>query len=97
MLLSISVVMYVLIMIPLGLYASRKVKSTGDYVLAGRSLPFYMALATVFATWFGSESILLERARSLQRVAFLMLLRILLELLFVLLLPGFSFIESFII
>ncbi len=58
MLLSISVVMYVLIMIPLGLYASRKVKSTGDYVLAGRSLPFYMALATVFATWFGSESIL---------------------------------------
>lgn len=45
-------------MIPIGLYASRRVKSTGDYVLAGRSLPFYMALATVFATWFGSESIL---------------------------------------
>jgi SSS family solute:Na+ symporter len=34
------------------------VKNTGDYVLAGRSLPFYMALATVFATWFGSESLL---------------------------------------
>ncbi|MEN9881244.1 MAG: hypothetical protein RLZZ308_427 [Candidatus Parcubacteria bacterium] len=50
--------LYVLIMIPIGLYASRKVRSTGDYVLAGRSLPFYMALATVFATWFGSESIL---------------------------------------
>ena len=27
-------------------------------MLAGRSLPFYMALSTVFATWFGSESIL---------------------------------------
>lgn len=58
MILGISVVLYVLIMIPIGLYASRKVKNTGDYVLAGRSLPFYMALATVFATWFGSESIL---------------------------------------
>jgi SSS family transporter len=58
MLLSLAVGLYVLIMIPIGLYASRKVKSTGDYVLAGRSLPFYMALATVFATWFGSESIL---------------------------------------
>lgn len=58
MLLAVSVILYVLIMIPVGLYASRKVKNTGDYVLAGRSLPFYMALATVFATWFGSESIL---------------------------------------
>ncbi len=58
MILAISVIAYVLIMIPIGLYASRKVKNTGDYVLAGRSLPFYMALATVFATWFGSESIL---------------------------------------
>lgn len=58
MILGISVIIYVLIMIPIGLYASRKVKNTGDYVLAGRSLPFYMALATVFATWFGSESIL---------------------------------------
>ncbi len=53
-----AVIAYVLIMLPIGIYASRKVKNTGDYVLAGRSLPFYMALATVFATWFGSESIL---------------------------------------
>jgi Na+/proline symporter len=58
MILALSVVAYVLVMIPIGLYASRKVRSTGDYVLAGRSLPFYMALATVFATWFGSESVL---------------------------------------
>ncbi len=58
MILSLAVLGYLLVMLPIGLYASRKVKSTGDYVLAGRSLPFYMALATVFATWFGSESIL---------------------------------------
>lgn len=58
MILALSVIAYVLVMLPVGLYASRKVKNTGDYVLAGRSLPFYMALATVFSTWFGSESIL---------------------------------------
>ncbi len=49
---------YAIIMIGIGVYASRKVKNSEDYVLAGRSLPFYMALSTVFATWFGSESIL---------------------------------------
>lgn len=58
MLVQIAVIGYVLIMLLIGIYASRKVKNTNDYVLAGRSLPFYMALATVFATWFGSESIL---------------------------------------
>lgn len=45
-------------MIAIGVIAARKVKNSEDYVLAGRSLPFYMALSTVFATWFGSESIL---------------------------------------
>lgn len=49
---------YAVIMILIGVYAARKVKNSEDYVLAGRSLPFYMALSTVFATWFGSESIL---------------------------------------
>jgi SSS family transporter len=58
MIIAISVIAYVLLMLPIGLYAGKKVRSSNDYVLAGRSLPFYMALATVFATWFGSESIL---------------------------------------
>lgn len=49
---------YTILMILIGVWAARKVKNSEDYVLAGRSLPFYMALSTVFATWFGSESIL---------------------------------------
>jgi Na+/proline symporter len=32
-------------MILIGVYAARKVKNSEDYVLAGRSLPFYMALS----------------------------------------------------
>jgi SSS family transporter len=50
--------LYTVLMLGIGVYAARKVKNSEDYVLAGRSLPFYMALSTVFATWFGSESIL---------------------------------------
>lgn len=58
MLVAILVLTYIAIMLPFGLYARKKVATSSDYVLAGRSLPFYMALATVFATWFGSESII---------------------------------------
>jgi SSS family solute:Na+ symporter len=58
MIIPLSILGYAIIMILIGVYAARKVKNSEDYVLAGRSLPFYMALSTVFATWFGSESIL---------------------------------------
>lgn len=52
------VLIYMLMMIPIGIYASRKIKSSQDYALAGRRLPFSMAMATVFATWFGYETFL---------------------------------------
>lgn len=58
MLVQYAVIGYVLLMLPIGLYARHKVRSSKDFVLAGRTLPFYMTLATVFATWFGSETIL---------------------------------------
>ena len=32
--------------------------SAKDYLVAGRSLPLYMNVATVFATWFGAETVL---------------------------------------
>lgn len=55
---GLFVLIYLVCMIPISFYASRYVKNTQDFVLAGRNLPFYMALATVFATWLGSDSIL---------------------------------------
>lgn len=50
--------MYLLVSIAIGIYAARRVHGSTDYVLAGRSLPIYIATATVFATWFGSETVL---------------------------------------
>ncbi len=52
------VVLYLLVTIAIGLWAARRVHNSKDYVLAGRSLPLYMNTATVFATWFGAESVL---------------------------------------
>src|SRR6185295_17239558 len=42
----------------IGLWAARRVHDSKDYIVAGRSLPLYMNTATVFATWFGAESVL---------------------------------------
>ena len=52
------VVLYLLVTIGIGLWAARRVHNSKDYVVAGRSLPLYMTAATVFATWFGAETVL---------------------------------------
>ena len=57
MLLSFIVV-YLSISIAIGLYAARRVHNTADYAVAGRSLPLAVVIATTFATWFGSETVL---------------------------------------
>ena len=52
------VVLYLLVTISIGLLAARRVHNAKDYMVAGRSLPLYMNVATVFATWFGAETVL---------------------------------------
>ena len=52
------VVLYMAVTIAIGLWAARRVHNSKDYLVAGRSLPLYMSVATVFATWFGAETVL---------------------------------------
>jgi solute:Na+ symporter, SSS family len=52
------VVAYLLVTIAIGLLAARRVHGAKDFLVAGRSLPLYMNVATVFATWFGAETVL---------------------------------------
>ena len=52
------VILYWVISVGIGLYAARYVDSSADFAVAGRSLPMYVVTATVFATWFGSETVL---------------------------------------
>jgi SSS family transporter len=49
---------YLMVTIAIGLLAARRVHNSKDYMVAGRSLPLYMNVATVFATWFGAETVL---------------------------------------
>jgi solute:Na+ symporter, SSS family len=53
-----SILLYVLFSIAVGIYASKKVKNSNDYMLAGKSLPMTLATTALFATWFGSETIM---------------------------------------
>jgi solute:Na+ symporter, SSS family len=52
------VILYLVISIGVGMYAATRVHTSRDYVVAGRHLPIYIVTATVFATWFGSETVL---------------------------------------
>ena len=52
------VVLYLLLSIAIGLYASTRVHNARDFVVAGRNLPLPVVTATVFATWFGAETVL---------------------------------------
>ncbi|NTV96499.1 MAG: sodium:solute symporter [Thiobacillus sp.] len=52
------VILYLVVSIGIGIYAATKVHTAKDYIAAGRSLPIYIVMAMVFATWFGAETVL---------------------------------------
>ena len=60
------IVAYLVVSIAIGLYAATRVKNTADYAVAGRSLPLAVVIATTFATWFGSETVLGAPAKFVQ-------------------------------
>ncbi|WP_128545465.1 sodium:solute symporter family protein [Larkinella soli] len=53
-----AIALYLLSNIAVGAWAARKVTTSQDFVLAGRSLPLVLAASATFATWFGSETIM---------------------------------------
>jgi SSS family transporter len=56
-LLLFSIIAYLVLTVLVGVWASRRVKTSGDFMLAGRSLPISLSAAALFATWFGSETV----------------------------------------
>lgn len=50
----------------IGLYSTRFIKSSNDFCLAGRHLPFFLCSSTMFSTWFGAETIVGASAEFLQ-------------------------------
>jgi len=52
------VILYLVASIGIGLFAATKVRDAADYITAGRTLPMFIVVAMVFATWFGAETVL---------------------------------------
>lgn len=61
-----SIILYLLVTIGIGFWAARKVKGSGDFLLAGRSLPIMLSTSALFATWFGSETVFGASSRFLE-------------------------------
>jgi solute:Na+ symporter, SSS family len=57
-LIIVGIVVFFLIRLAIGYYASRKVNTTVDYIVAGRRLPIYLAGASIMATWFAAETLM---------------------------------------
>src|SRR3954465_7680231 len=52
------VVLYLVGTLGIGVWAGTRIKNTGDFAIAGRSLPLIMVVTTTFATWFGAETVM---------------------------------------
>ncbi len=53
----VTVITYLVLLIGVSLYKSRTVKTDEDFMVAGRSVPVYMLVATLVCTWIGSGSL----------------------------------------
>jgi SSS family transporter len=51
-----GIALYVLSMLFVGVWVSKRIKTQDDYFLAGRSLGPGLATFSIFATWFGAET-----------------------------------------
>jgi SSS family solute:Na+ symporter len=47
---------YVVLLLGVSCYASRRVQNESDYIVAGRRLPLFLAWGTLIATWFGAAT-----------------------------------------
>ena len=53
----IGIITYLILLLLVGLYKVRSVKNSNDFMLAGRTLPWYILVGTLLATWMGSGSL----------------------------------------
>ena len=52
-----GIIIYLCALIAVGIYKIRSVKNSEDFMVAGRTLPWYILVGTLLATWMGSGSL----------------------------------------
>lgn len=55
---------YMALQLAIGIWISRRIVSESDYLLAGRKLGFGLATFSIFATWFGAETVVGSAGRA---------------------------------
>ncbi len=53
----IGILIYLLLLVAVGIYKVGSVNNSEDFMVAGRSLPWYILVGTLLATWMGSGSL----------------------------------------
>ena len=52
-----AIIIYLCALVAVGIYKIRSVKNSEDFMVAGRSLPWYILVGTLLASWMGSGSL----------------------------------------
>ncbi len=52
-----SIVLYLIVLVAVGVYKVSSVKDSEDFMVAGRTLPWFVLVGTLLATWMGSGSL----------------------------------------
>ena len=53
-----GVLVYLLMMLVIGVYASKRASSAANFIVAGRRMPIWICSATIVATWFGGGTMM---------------------------------------
>ena len=57
MIYTVSIAIYLFALVGVGVYKTKMVKNSEDFMVAGRILPWYILVGTLLATWMGSGSL----------------------------------------
>ena len=53
----VSILLYLTALVVVGVYKTKAIKDSEDFMVAGRTLPWYILVGTLLATWIGSGSL----------------------------------------
>jgi solute:Na+ symporter, SSS family len=60
----LAITLYMVLQLGIGIWVSRRIKTESDYILAGRNLGYGLLTFSIFATWFGAETIVGSAGRA---------------------------------
>jgi len=60
----LAITLYMILQLGIGIWVSRRIKTESDYILAGRNLGYGLLTFSIFATWFGAETIVGSAGRA---------------------------------